>query len=386
MDLRKTVNEIRGRVTRETVLRSVPNGANNAIAPLHDEIGKLVLSYEQLYSMRNSVGRMPPSPNSFRARIGGMAVRIVQRLLFWYTPQVNRFNNGTIAAVESVCSAMKKQLAVANQFDAELAAIRSEMRMRRAPEPPVGDPGSVLANRDPGFDHFLFTLRNSLLGTVEERTLEMRQHLSSVLSLTPAIPAGPWLDLGCGRGDWLQAVQSTGGECLGVDNNLAAISYCGAQGLRVIDSDPLVFLRNAADSTYSLISAFHAVNRYPARDCWRLVQEVSRALKPGGLFLLESANPASLLAGSEDVWYDPAALRPLPLLSAKFLLDYFGLDVVLHRALRSDPEEIRVPLAELEFVRQLNSHLYGPRAYALIARRPAVARGVRGGQSLGQPG
>jgi len=377
------VNEIRDRVTRETVRYRVSSGASDVLAPLHDEVGKLVHSSEQLYSMRNSVGRMPPSPKSFRAWAGGLAVRMVQRMLFWYTPQIHRFQNQTIAAVENTCSVMKKQLAVLRQLDAEVAAIRSEMRMRGAPLAPGPDSISALTDRDPGFDDFLFAIRNSLLGTAEERALEMRKHLSSILSLTPAVPEGPWLDLACGRGDWLHAVQSTGRECLGVENNSAAVSHCQAQGLDVVDSDPLAFLRDTADSTYSLISAFHTLNRCTARDCWRLVQEATRALRPYGVFILESIDPASLLAGSEQVWHDPAAMRPLPLLTAEFLLDYFGLDVVLHRALRSDPEERRTPLTELEFLRPLNFHLYRPRVYALVARRPAATAESRGAHRLG---
>jgi len=65
------------------------------------------------------------------------------------------------------------------------------------------------------------------------------------------------------------------------------------------------------------------------------------------------------------------------------LLDYFGLDVVLHRALRSDPEERRTPLTELEFLRPLNFHLYRPRVYALVARRPAATAESRGAHRLG---
>ena len=374
MNLRQTVDEIRGRVVREAVRQTASNGAGGALLPVHDEIARLVLSYQQLYSLRDVVGRMPPSPNSLRARIGGVVVRMVQRMLFWYTPQIHRFHNATLAVAEHVCAAMEKQLAATRRLYAELAEVRSEMRVRSAQTASLTDFVSGAPPRDPGFDHYLFALRNRVMATVEERALDAQKHLSTIESFTPALPAGPWLDIGCGAGDWLHAVQCSGRDAAGVEDNIAALAHCRAQNLPVTDADPLVFLRHAADSGYSLISAFHTLDRYPARYGWELVREAVRALKPAGIFILESYNPGSLLAGSEDVWYDPTVLRPLPAFTAQFLLEYFGLEIVLRRALNSAPEEPPIPVVELEFVRRLNSHLYGARAYALIARRPAEIR------------
>ena len=38
------------------------------------------------------VGSMPPAPPTFRGRIGAKLVRLVQRALFWYTPQLHAFH------------------------------------------------------------------------------------------------------------------------------------------------------------------------------------------------------------------------------------------------------------------------------------------------------
>ena len=374
MNLRQTVDEIRGRVVREAVRQTASNGAGGALLPVHDEIARLVLSYQQLYSLRDVVGRMPPSPNSLRARIGGVVVRMVQRMLFWYTPQIHRFHNATLAVAEHVCAAMEKQLAATRRLYAELAEVRSEMRVRSAQTASLTDSVSAVPSRDPGFDYYLFALRNRVMASAEEQALDVQQHLSAIEGFTPALPGGPWLDIGCGAGNWLQAVQRSGRDAVGVEDNLAALTHCRAQNLAVTDADPLTFLRHAADSSYALISAIHTLNRYPARYGWELVGEAVRALKPNGIFILESSNPGSLLAGSEDVWYDPTVLRPLPAFTAQFLLEYFGLEMVLQRALNPAPEEPGIPDTEMEFVRLLNSQLYGPRAYAMIARRPLVPR------------
>ncbi len=59
----------------------------------------------------------------------------------------------------------------------------------------------------------------------------------------------------------------------------------------------------------------------------------------------------------------------MPSFTAEFLLEYFGLCVILQKTLDGFREEQQLPFAELDLVRQLNSLLYGPRTYALLARR-----------------
>src|ERR1035438_9960336 len=119
MNLRNVVDEIRGRVIRETHRRGASNVTCVALEPAQDEVARLIISYEQLYSLRDVVGRMPPSPNSLRAQFGGLGVRIVQRMLFWYTPQVHRFHNATVALAEHVCAAMDRHLAATRRIYAE---------------------------------------------------------------------------------------------------------------------------------------------------------------------------------------------------------------------------------------------------------------------------
>jgi hypothetical protein len=49
-----------------------------------------MLSYlaERCRANATSIGAIPPAPNTFRARFGAVLVRIVRRMLFWYTPQI----------------------------------------------------------------------------------------------------------------------------------------------------------------------------------------------------------------------------------------------------------------------------------------------------------
>jgi O-antigen chain-terminating methyltransferase len=373
MNLQKVVYDIRGRLIREAAQQAKRTPADRALFPVRDEIARLRVSYDQLSSIRNSVGRMPPSPNTLRAKAGAILVRMVQRMLFWYTPQIQRFNNAAAAVAETAYSAMEKQTAALQRLYTEVADIRSEVRVRSAQVTRQFDPGcTAAALNEAGFDHFLFALQNSVLGPESKREAQMQEYIVAIDSMIPPIPEGPWLDLSCGRGDWLKAVRSAGREGSGLESNAAALSHCESLGLNVVGADPIAHLRQCAESSFAVISAFHVLNRYPARPQFELIRESVRALKPGGVLILESSDPANLLAGAHEAWSDPTHLRPMPAFTAEFLLEYFGLCVIMHKALNAVPEEQRLPFAELDLVRQLNSLLYGPRTYGLVARRPAA--------------
>jgi SAM-dependent methyltransferase len=371
MNLRQTVNGIRAGVVRSRAQRGSQIGSEAALGPLHSQITKLVLSYEQLCCLRNAVGRMPSSPNTMRAKVGGVLVRVVQRMLFWYTPQIQRFQNATAMVAENVCSCMEAQLAATQRLFGELAEVRSEMRHHG-----VGGSVSPLpreaaqSSGDLCFEHLQFSLQNRMQGSEEACEPRLRDHLAAIDSLTPPIPDGAWLDIGCGRGDWLGMVAFAGHEAIGLDDNRAAVAHCIGSGLKAIAGDPLAYLRRAPDAHYAVISALHTLDRYSFRHASELIRESVRALKPDGVLLLESANPGSLIGEAEGAWRDPGQQRSPSASTIGFLLEYFGLHIILQFDLDAFPEERRLPFGELDFIKQLNSQLYGPRAYAMLGRRP----------------
>jgi SAM-dependent methyltransferase len=87
------------------------------------------------------------------------------------------------------------------------------------------------------------------------------------------------LEIGCGRGEFLQGFIDCGAEGYGVDRSRAAERYCPDAKLLVADleKDGIPYPDNFFDVTYSksLIEHFHNPET--------IVQEMSRVLKPGGL-------------------------------------------------------------------------------------------------------
>jgi O-antigen chain-terminating methyltransferase len=153
-----------------------------------------------------------------------------------------------------------------------------------------------------------------------------------------------------------------------VDTNSSAILHCRELGLRVEKEDAIHFLARQAKESLGAVTAFHVLEHVPFDVTFRIVQEAARALKPGGLLVLEVPNPGNLLMGAHKFWYDPTHYRPLPARLLEFLVEYHGFSIASRLDLNPAPEEEQLP-RQLEFISRLNTHLYGPQDYGIIARR-----------------
>src|SRR5208282_4150412 len=117
---------------------------------------------------------------------------------------------------------------------------------------------------------------------------------------------------GCGRGEWLEAATRAGYQAVGVDSNPNALTRCREKGLNVEETDALGYLRYTRAESLAVVTAFHAVEHWPMGYFLALIAETVRALKPDGLLIIETPNPANLWMGSCNFWNDPTHCRPIP--------------------------------------------------------------------------
>ena len=106
------------------------------------------------------------------------------------------------------------------------------------------------------------------------------------------------LDLGCGRGEWLELMQQNGFRAKGVDLNEGMLLACRELNLDVCQADALDYLRGLAVDTLSVVSAFQVVEHISFEALRELVDEAHRVLKPGGLLILETPNSENLVVGT----------------------------------------------------------------------------------------
>lgn len=165
-------------------------------------------------------------------------------------------------------------------------------------------------------------------------------YLPLVEPLKAIYPDSLAIDLGCGRGEWLELLQRNGFKSHGVDTDEGMLENAAAFGLSTELRDALDYLRSLPDESVCIVSGFHIAEHLPFEVLQDLVQESLRVLKPAGILILETPNPENISVGSNSFYLDPTHVRPLPPLLLSFLPEYYGFSRVNVFRLNSSISEI----------------------------------------------
>ena len=131
------------------------------------------------------------------------------------------------------------------------------------------------------------------------------------------------VDLGCGRGEWLELLIHEGFAPIGVDSDAGMLAGSEELKLNTVRGDALEYLASLEDESQVVVSAFHLVEHITFNQVRTLVSESLRVLKPGGLLILETPNPENIIVGSCNFYLDPTHQRPLPPSLLSFLPEYY---------------------------------------------------------------
>lgn len=265
--------------------------------------------------------------------------------------------------------ALQGQLA---QLQAQMQAGLAQQQMQ------VGALESVLeralAARTPAsaaaVDAFLAALEVSFRGPAPLLRAQLAQdYVGYVQDARAALGVdGPCLDLGCGRGVWLEVLREHGLQGRGVDLNAAAVRDAQALGLEVQVGDALAWLQAQPEASALVVSAFHLMEHLPFALRLALVQECARVLMPGGLLIMETPNPENIWVATHTFHHDPTHSQPLTPDSLAFLVRYCGLEVVAVPRLHPYPVESNVA-GDTPVVQRLNHMTCGGQDFAVIGRK-----------------
>ncbi len=139
--------------------------------------------------------------------------------------------------------------------------------------------------------------------------------------LHPGLPA---LDLGCGRGEWLELLQDHHIPAQGVDLDDGMLAACRERGFNVINADAVAHLQAQPDHSLLFITGFHIAEHLPFEVLQTLFTQARRVLVPDGLLILETPNPENLVVGTASFYIDPTHQRPLPTQLLGFMAEHHG--------------------------------------------------------------
>jgi O-antigen chain-terminating methyltransferase len=194
------------------------------------------------------------------------------------------------------------------------------------------------------------------------------------------------LDIGCGRGEFLDLLRQDGISARGLDLNPAMVDEARARGLDAVQADALAYLGGLPDASLGGIFAAQVVEHLQPTYLWRLLETAAHKIRPGGVIVLETINPACWVAFFESFIRDVTHVWPLHPDTLRYFLRVSGFDrIEIEFKSPVDPSSRLMPvtrpgtgaaadLADLvdtlnENMDKLNARLFTCQDYAVIGRR-----------------
>ena len=217
-------------------------------------------------------------------------------------------------------------------------------------------------------DALYLSFEDRYRGTRDDIKGRQRVYLERVADCVAATGRGAVIDIGCGRGEWLELLGESGISAQGYDLNRIAVEESRARGLDVRFADAVEALSDMPDNSCSVITGFHIIEHLPFELLVRLIDHSLRVLRPGGLLIVETPNPANLVVAAETFYFDPTHRNPLPSQLTSYLLGSRGFDDVeilpLHPAAWPSRQDYQDPM-----LAYLQDKLFGAQDYAALARK-----------------
>jgi O-antigen chain-terminating methyltransferase len=182
-----------------------------------------------------------------------------------------------------------------------------------------------------------------------------------------ATTRAPALDLGCGRGEWLELLRETEIPASGIDWNHELIEGCRERGFHVSQGGIPRILSTIPDESLSIVTAFHVLEHIAFSDLLEVIDHAVRMLKPGGVAIFETPNPKNSFVSSNNFYLDPTHRHPIPSELLAFVVEARGLCDPKVMPLSPYPDHFHLSGSECPAVQFINDHFYGPQDYGIVA-------------------
>jgi O-antigen chain-terminating methyltransferase len=184
------------------------------------------------------------------------------------------------------------------------------------------------------------------------------------------------LDIGCGRGEFLELLADAGLHAKGIDINRAAVSEAKSKGLSVKHADLFAELERIKPNTLAGLSAFHVIEHLPFDQIYRFLELAFTRLKPDGILMLETPNALNLRVAASEFYRDPTHIKPVHPSTLEHALRQAGFDSVEIEFLHPFPGEDALTVKSKSFskpeshnFKALNELILGCRDCAVTATK-----------------
>lgn len=314
VDVAKIMEEILGEVEQqygagyEGSLPETLEKKNEEMAPL----------IKRIHALDGIHLRIPPYADKKPpvAKLMTMISRVTSKLTRFINFQQNEVNNKVAISLDIIQENMEEIALWSREMETRLALLE---RCSAA-----GAAGAVGAKAS--FDEGTYlAFEEQHRGNQEEIRRRQQYYLDTyVKNWLDKDMSGDILDLGCGRGEWLEILRENGYRAMGIDLNRRALNECRKKDLKVICVDAVSYIKSLQDESIQMITSFQLIEHLEMPQLLSMFQELGRVVKKGGVIIMETPNPCNLQVGAASFYLDPTHVRQLHPEFVRFLTEQSG--------------------------------------------------------------
>lgn len=183
------------------------------------------------------------------------------------------------------------------------------------------------------------------------------------------------LDMGCGRGEFLEIMKQNNIPAVGVDLYKPFVDECNEMGFDVYHGDAIEYLRNSAPVDGIFVAQL--VEHIAVGQILELCRLAYEKLQPGGCCILETPNPMSLAIFTHAFYIDPSHNKPVHPLTLQYYLQIAGFAQTKILFTENSRIPVQIPSLEGDYIsniaefnesmKEVNEQLFGSQDYAVIA-------------------
>ena len=362
-------------------LRVIASALEETTAQLDSRISALVQRLSQANAELE--GKLSQTHSEFNARLTGTGLAQDEKLnqaLAPYSQRIASLTDGIHALrsefgrISNELRAVKTQGRVRDRdlrrffHDLQMGAIAPSKQTELAPIPAMF-PSRITSSSK--FDYFLFEELyrgdEALITTRQKEYLELFRGRDDVL------------DVGCGRGEFLELLRDSGISAKGVESGTDQYLLCREKGLDVVEQDLFEYLESLPDESLGGLFSAQVIEHLAASDQLHFVSLAYRKTRPGSPVVFETINPQCVFAMMRNFFLDPTHVRPVHPETLKFAMEsveFHNVELRFSNPMserRIPPLKLNGDTPELEdfnrAIAELNELIYGYMDYAAVGWR-----------------
>ena len=174
------------------------------------------------------------------------------------------------------------------------------------------------------------------------------------------------LDIGCGRGEFLELMRDAGVAAHGIDLSRESVDLCRQKGFEADVADLFVYLADLPEASLDGIFSAQVVEHLPPERLPDMIRLAASRLERDGVLAIETPNPECLAIFASHFYLDPTHTRPVPHPLLGFYMEEYGLGgIEVHRlspAIESMPALAGLP-------EEFREAFFGGLDYAIVGRK-----------------